>query len=247
MSTDTTAAPVRAGAFAETRWTLVLRARAESGEGRAALSELCEAYYEPVLAFLRRSERSEDATRETAHEFFARLLERGGFAAPDPQRGRFRSYLLGAVRHFLRDRYDFTRREKRGGGVEHESLNAPRNDVGTLQVADPAAAQDAAAFDREWALALMNRVVAALESQHAGERAEQFAALRPWLMGEDAASHAETAVRLGLSEGAVKVAVHRLRQRFREMLKAEIAQTLADPAELDDELRHLCAALGSGT
>lgn len=246
MSTDVTAGPLRPEAFAATRWTLVLRARGESVEGQAALSELCAAYYEPVLGFLRRSGRSEDAAREVAHEFFARLLARGGFAGPDPERGRFRSYLLGSVRYFLRDQHDLARREKRGGGAEHVSLDSHSDDAPALQVADPAAEMDDAVFDREWALALMNRAVAALEAQHAGERAEQFAALRPWLMGEDAASHAETAARLGLSEGAVKVAVHRLRQRFRDLLKAEIAQTLADPAELDDELRHLCAALASG-
>lgn len=246
MSTDATAEPSRSGAFAATRWTLVLRACGESGEGRAALSELCAAYYEPVLGFLRRSGRSEDAARELTHEFFARLLARGSFAGLDPDRGRFRSYLLGAVRYFLRDQHDLARREKRGGGAEHESLDAHSDDAPALQVADPSVAMDDAVFDREWALALMNRAVAALEAQHAGKRAEQFAALRPWLMGEGAASHAETAARLELSEGAVKVAVHRLRQRFRDLLKGEIAQTLADPAELDDELRHLCAALASG-
>ncbi len=245
MRSETSDAPVRAGAFAATRWTLVLRARGESSEGQAALSELCAAYYEPVLAFLRRSGRSEDAAREMAHEFFARLLARGGFAGPNPERGRFRNYLLGAVRYFLRDQHDFAQREKRGSGAEHEPLGTGKDNEPALQVADPSAL-DAAVFDREWALAVMNRAVAALEVQHGGERAEQFTALSPWLMGEGAASHAETAAQLGLSEGAVKVAVHRLRRRFRDLLKTEIAQTLTDPAELEDELRHLCAALGSG-
>jgi RNA polymerase sigma factor (sigma-70 family) len=244
MHPDTYPVFPRAGAFADTRWTLVLRARGDSGEGRAALSELCAAYYAPVLAFLRRSGLSEDVAREMAQEFFARLLARGGFAGPDPERGRFRNYLLGAVRYFLRDRHALAHREKRGGGAQHEPLDSGGADAPALQVADPSAL-DAAVFDREWALAVMNRAVAALEAQHSGERAEQFTALRPWLMGEGAASHSETAARLGISEGAVKVAVHRLRGRFRELLKAEVAQTLADPAELDDELRHLCAALGS--
>jgi DNA-directed RNA polymerase specialized sigma24 family protein len=245
MSTDPTVARLAAGAFAATRWTLVLRARGDSTEGRLALSDLCAAYYGPVVAFLRRSEASEDAARETAHAFFARLLERGGFAGPDPERGRFRNYLLGALRYFLRNRHDLAIRAKRGGGAQHASLDYETEEARALQVADHATAQDAAAFDREWALALMNRVVAALEAEYAGERAALFAALQPWLMGEGATAHAETAARLGLGEGAVKVAVHRLRQRFRAMLKAEIAQTLADPAELNDELRHLCAALGS--
>jgi RNA polymerase sigma factor (sigma-70 family) len=244
MNTAATDLPApRPAAFAATRWTLVLRASGESEEGRAALSELCAAYYAPVLAFLRRSGRSHDMAREMAQEFFARVLARGGFAGPDPERGRFRNYLLGAVRYFLRDQYDLAQREKRGGGAEHESLDAE----GAQQVRAPGSGSEEAAFDREWALAVMNRAVVALEAQHDGERAEQFAALRPWLMGEGAASHAETAARLGMSEGAVKVAVHRLRGRFRDLLKAEVAQTLSDPAELDDELRHLCAALALAT
>src|SRR6187397_3206672 len=147
---------VSPSSFAPTRWTLVLRASRESGEGRAALSELCAAYYAPVLAFLQRSGRQEDAARELAQEFFARLLARGGFAGPDPERGRFRNYLLGAVKYFLRDQHDLARREKRGGGAVHESLDDAGEDSPALQVADPAAALDDASFDREWAVALMN-------------------------------------------------------------------------------------------
>ncbi len=234
------------GGFAATRWTLVLRARGGADEGRAALSELCGAYYQPVFAFLRRSGRSDDAARELTHEFFARLLARGGLAGPDPARGRFRNYLLGAVKYFLRDQHDLTLREKRGAEAVHEPIDATADDAPALQVADPTALAANAHFDREWALALMNRAVAALEATQTGPRAEQFASLRPWLMGEGAESYAEAGARLGMSEGAVKVATHRLRQRFRELLKAEIAQTLDDPADLDDELRHLCAALASG-
>lgn len=245
MSADESTIFRSPAAFAATRWTLVLRARGDSTESRAALSELCAGYYDPVVAFLRRNEGIADVARETAHEFFAQLLERGGFAGPDPERGRFRSYLLGALRHFLRDRHDRELRQKRGGGLAHTSLDAETEDGRSLEIADTTAELDTAAFDRDWALTLMNRVIGALEAQHVGDRAAQFTALRPWLMGEAAASHAEIAQQLGLSEGAVKVAVHRLRQRFREMLRAEVAQTLADPAELEDELRHLCAALAS--
>jgi DNA-directed RNA polymerase specialized sigma24 family protein len=230
-------------AFAPTRWTLVLRASRDSGEGRAALSDLCAAYYQPVYAFLRRSGRNEDIARDFAHDFFARLLARGGFSSPDPVRGRFRNYLLGAVKYFLRDQHDLALREKRGGGVPHESVDVENDEAPALQVSDPGAELDDAIFDREWALALMNRAVAALEAEYAGPKAAQFAALRPWLMGEGSISHAGTSALLGMHEGAVKVAVHRMRRRFRELLKSEIAQTLDDPSELDDELRHLCAAL----
>jgi DNA-directed RNA polymerase specialized sigma24 family protein len=229
--------------FAPTRWTLVLRASGDSGEGRAALSDLCAAYYQPVYAFLRRSGRNEDNARDLAHDFFERLLSRGGFSGPDPARGRFRNYLLGAVKYFLRDQRDHAFREKRGGGIPHQSIDAENEEAPALQVADSAADVDDAAFDREWALALMNRAIAALEAEYAGPKSAQFAALRPSLMGEGVASHAATAALLGMHEGAVKVAVHRMRLRFRTLLKSGIAQTLDDPSELEDEFRYLCSAL----
>src|SRR6185503_10752876 len=122
------AEPASPHEFAATRWTLVLRARGESVEARAALSELCEAYYQPVLRFLRREGREEDAARELAHEFFSRILESGGFDEADPGRGRFRSYLLGALKHFLADQRKREHRLKRGGGVPSESLDMPESD-----------------------------------------------------------------------------------------------------------------------
>ena len=230
--------------FASTRWTLVLRAHEGSDEGRAALGDLCAAYYQPVLVFLRRSGWPADEARDLAHSFFAHLLQKGGLPNPDRGRGRFRNYLLGAVKHFASDLQDRSRAMKRGGGVAHEALDAEDDESPALQVSDPKATSALAAFDREWALTAMNRAVAILEGEHEGPRAAHFEALRPWLMGDGAASHAETATALGMSEGAVKVAVHRLRRRFRELLRHEVAQTLDDPAELDDELRHLCAVLG---
>lgn len=232
------------GRFASTRWTLVLRAHDGSDEGRAALGDLCAAYYQPVLVFLRRSGWSADEASDLAHSFFAHLLQKGGLPNPDRGRGRFRNYLLGAVKHFVSDLRDRAHAMKRGGGVAHEALDAGDDESPALQVSDPKAASALAAFDREWALTAMNRAVALLEAEHEGPRAAHFEALRPWLMGDGAASHAETAAALGMSEGAVKVAVHRLRRRFRELLRQEVAQTLDDPAELDDELRHLCAVLG---
>ncbi len=233
--------------FAPTRWTLVLRARGESAEGRAALSELCEAYYQPVLRFLRSEGRDEDAARELAHDFFARVLAGSGFAGADPERGRFRSYLLGALKHFLADQRDHAARLKRGGGVTLESLDAPdETDTSAgLAVADPGAVPRDAAFDREWALTVMDRALVALQKEfdEAG-KAAQFETLKPWLMGDTpASSQADAARRLDLTEGAVKVTIHRLRKRFREVVRLNIAQTLADPALVDEELRHLVEAL----
>ena len=170
-------------AFAPTRWTLVLRARGESVEARGALCELCEAYYQPVFRFLRREGREEDAARELTQEFFARLLAGGGLGAADPRRGRFRSYLLGAVKHFLADQRDREHRQKRGRGVVPESLDAQS----ALQVADHASTPDDTLFDREWALAVMDRALQTLAVEFAGaDKAEQFTVLKPWLVGDAA-------------------------------------------------------------
>jgi RNA polymerase sigma-70 factor (ECF subfamily) len=239
--------PAATSPFAPTRWTLVLRARGDSAEAKAALSELCEGYYTPVLRFLRREGREEDAAQELAQEFFARVLSGTGFASADPERGRFRSYLLGALKHFLGDQRDRERRQKRGGGAEPEPLETSTDTSPGLDVADPSAWPPDAWFDREWALAVMDRALGALATEFAkAEKAGQFEALRPWLVGETPSlSQAEAATRLGLSEGAVKVAVHRLRRRFRELVKAEIAHTLPNPADVESELRHLVAALAS--
>jgi RNA polymerase sigma-70 factor (ECF subfamily) len=235
--------------FAPTRWTLVLRARGESVESRTALSELCEAYYQPVLRFLRREGRDEDAAREVAHDFFARVLAGAGFDGADPERGRFRSYVLGALRHFLADQRDHAGRLKRGNGIVPESLDAP---VGTdtspgFQVADPAATGRDAMFDREWALTVMDRALSTLQKDFTDAgKPDEFDTLKPWLMGDAATgSQADAARRLGLTEGAVKVMIHRLRKRFRAVVRAEISQTLRDPALVDEELRHLIDALAN--
>jgi len=227
----TTPASTAASAFAPTRWTLVLAARGESPVARAALGELCEAYYQPVFRFLRREGREDDAARELAQEFFARVLARDGFATADPQRGRFRSFLLGALRHFLGD---VSAREQ-----------ALKRSVPGLEVAGVEAGPPEAWFDREWALALMARALDTVEAEfRAAGREAHFAAFKPWLMGDGAAeSQAEAARRTGLSEGAVKVAVHRLRKRFREVIRDEIAQTVPERGEVDGELRYLIEVL----
>ncbi len=215
--------------FHPTRWTLVLRARGEDGEAKAALSELCAAYYEPVVAFLRRDGRSDDAARELAHAFFESVLTIG-VGTPEPGRGRFRSYLLGALKHFLSKHRVAARAAKRGGGVEPVEL-----------MEDSAfSSDDVLAFDREWALAVIARALATLEAEHTGKPI-LFATLKPWLGTTDPGSQADAAVALGMSATAVKVAIHRLRSRFRELIRSGIAATLDDPADAADELRHLIA------
>lgn len=236
-----------ASSFAPTRWTLVLRARGETPEARTALSELCETYYDPVLRFLRREGRDDDAARELAQEFFARVLAEGGFDTADPQRGRFRSYLLGALKHFLADQSKREHRLKRGGGSTVESLDAADGGAGaeSVPVADLATPGPDTTFDRDWALAVMTRGLEVLQREFASAgKGEQFEVLKPWLMGETPGlAQSDAGRRLGLSEGAVKVAVHRLRKRFRDVVCAEIGQTLRDPSLVDEELRHLIDAL----
>ena len=234
------------GAFAPTRWTLVLRARGDAPEARAALSELCAAYYAPVLAFIRRSGHDEEGARDLTQGFFAGLLAAQGFANVEPGAAHFRSYLLGAVKHFLADERRREHASKRGGGQAPVPIEAGIGDTTSeLQIPDPAGAAPDTFFDREWATTVVNRAVSSLAAEaEAGGKAAQFAALKPWLMGEvPSLSQADAARELGLSEGAVKVAVHRLRRRFRELVKAEIAQTVGDPAQVAEELRYLVEVL----
>lgn len=223
--------------FHPTRWTLVLRARGEGEDAKAALADLCAAYYEPVIAFLRREGRGDDAARELAHAFFASVLE-SGVGAPEPARGRFRSYLLGALKHFLSKGREASAAAKRGGGSEHVPLASGTDTSPGFQM--PAVLDDTLVFDREWALTLIGRSLARLEAEHA-QRPDYFAAFKPWLDGGANESQAEVARSLGMSETAVKVAIHRLRVRFRELIRAEVLATVHDPAEVGDEIRHLIA------
>jgi RNA polymerase sigma-70 factor (ECF subfamily) len=232
--------------FAATRWTLVLQARGNTAQARAALSDLCTAYYEPVFRFLRRENRDEDAARELTQAFFARLLQRGEVGGADPARGRFRSYLLGAVKHFLADLRKHEHREKRGGGAALESLDAPGGDAKELlEPADPADSTSDLRFDREWALAVMNCALNAVETEFAAnDKGAQFEHLKPWLIGDTPElSQAEVARQLELNESAVRVAIHRMRRRFRELIRSEITQTLAAGEDADTELRYLIEVL----
>ncbi len=234
--------------FRDTRWTLVSRSRGEDTHAKAALSELCAAYYAPVMAFLRREGRVEDEARDLAHDFFAKLLAGGAIDGASPESGRFRSYLLGALKHFAGDQRDKTNAAKRGGGACHLPLVAPEADSTTqpgLQLTDPRAQLPDAEFDRQWALTVLARALANLEATlNAEGKAAHFAVLKPWLtLSGNEPPQAEAAARLDMSEGALKVAIHRLRQRFRDRVRAEIAQTLADDSAVEEELQALRAAL----
>ena len=254
MNTDTTpltpsspARPEAAGEiFRTTRWTQVSRAKADSPEGHRALAELCAAYYDPVAAFLRCELREADAARDLTHDFFASMLAGRTIAHAGQEHGRFRSYLLGAVKHFLAHHREAMRRLKRGGGVEKVSLHD--TDTGEAKaIPDTGTLSPDAAFDRQWALTVLARTLEALRRECGAEgRADFFEQIKPWLTGE--AAHGDQTVlaaRCGMNANALKVAVHRLKRRFRQLLKAEVAGTLADPGLVEAEMRALFAALGN--
>jgi RNA polymerase sigma-70 factor (ECF subfamily) len=231
--------PTAGSVFRPTRWSQVHRAQGRDEESRKALAELCEAYWMPVYHVLRRRGRSDDNAREMTQAFFAHVLEGGRLAGADPSRGRFRSYLIGALRHFESDLREREGRLKRGGAVVTEPFDS---DQVAGAMGEP---WDDAVFDREWAAAVVARALAALgEDYAASDRAALFERLRPAIDGGELGSQAYLAAELGLTEGALKVAIHRLRRRFREAVLAEIAQTLPDGGDVEGELRYLVEVLG---
>ncbi len=234
--------PPDAAVFRTTRWTRVCLAKADSQDGREALADLCAAYYEPVVAYLRHAMRDADAAREISHAFFTELLGGGRIEGADRHRGRFRSYLLGAVRHFLSRHRETEGRRKRGGGAETFSLdvaNAP--DLPDTNQAGPDEA-----FDRQWAATVIARSLAALREEcQAQGRAEFFDAAGGILSGQ--ADHGEQSARAaacGMSPDAFRMGVSRLRKRLRHHVKSEVAGTLDDPADVREEMEALFAALG---
>jgi RNA polymerase sigma factor (sigma-70 family) len=232
--------------FATTRWSLVVAAgEAPEGEGRAALEALCGAYWYPLYAFERRRGAGAEEARDLVQGFFAALLEKGYLAQADRERGRFRTFLIAAFRHHASKERERERAQKRGGGRAPLSLDFADGEARYLR--EPVEERTPESlYERRWALSLLDGTLARLREEHrGGGREAWFEALRPHLVGDGGEPHAALGERLGMSEGAVKVAVHRLRRRYREVLREAIAATVADPAEVDDEIRHLLGVLGS--
>jgi RNA polymerase sigma factor (sigma-70 family) len=237
--------PRRAGRFATTRWSLVLAAGQQSNARSAeALAHLCDSYWHPVYAFIRRQGYSADDGADLTQAFFTRVLEKGYFRDADPTRGRFRAFLCTAIRHFLSNERDRDRTLKRGGTRPPLSLDVetaegkyqldPRDDLTPERL-----------FDRQWALTLLARVLTRVGDDHAAAgKAALFTHLKGFLTGDSAGTpYAEIGQGLGMSEGAVKVAAHRLRRQFRDALVDAIAETVSDPAEIDGEIRYLLNAV----
>ena len=232
--------------FATTHWSLVVAVKPDQASQthvRKALEELCRAYWYPLYAFVRYRGYSSDDAQDLTQAFFTRIIETGGFASVNPERGRFRSYLLGAMKHFLANEWHREQTRKRGGQVqfiEWDALDPEARFAGSSKQPD----NPELLFDREWALETIAAALQVLreEMQKSG-KIEQFDALKGTLTGEGGLPREEIAARLAMSEGAVKVAVHRLRQRYRKLLRAAIAETVSNEADLDDEMRYLVEVL----
>ena len=232
--------------FEPTRWSLVARARgADERERRRALEALCTAYWYPLYAFLRRLGRTEPDAEDLVQDFFTRLLSSGGaLESADPARGKFRTLLLTMLRHLDTDAHRAAGRLKRGGGTESIPLDCALAEV-QWQVDSSLAGSPEAAFDRAWAAAVMRRAGERLRAEHAEpEQAALFAELAPRLTGGAGdGGLAAVAARLGRSEAAVKMALSRLRRRYAEAIRAEVAETVGSREEIEGELRYLLSAI----
>jgi RNA polymerase sigma factor (sigma-70 family) len=231
--------------FATTHWSAILEAsQRNSPRADAAVSQLYTAYWYPLYAFIRGRGYDVHDAQDLAQDFFASLLKKNHFQSVTREKGRFRSYLLGALKHFLANEWHKARREKRGGGCAviplDEALAENRYSQEPSHDATPEKL-----FEQNWASVLLERVLMSLRAEQEGSgKGRHFDALKIFLTGEKSErSYAEIGAGLEMSEAAVKVAVHRLRERYRELLRAEIANTVANPGEVEDELRYLLTVL----
>ncbi len=231
-----------ASKFPTTRWTLVVAAGdPRRTDARSALVYLCERYWYPLYAYLRRRGYPADQAQDLTQEFFTRVLEGRYLDRADPEKGRFRSFLLTSLKFFVADEEDRQRARKRGGGQlvpfefssgEKRYQREPAHDETPERI-----------FERRWALSVLDRVVEKLRDEFVQHgRPEHFERLKVFLLGQSDAPYATLSREMNTSEGALKVAIHRLRKRYRELFRQEIADTVADPAEVESELRYLAAA-----
>jgi RNA polymerase sigma factor (sigma-70 family) len=233
----------RSSQFPVTRWSLVVAAGdPQRKEARSALVSLCEHYWYPLYAYLRRRGYPSYEAQDLTQDFFVRVLEGRYLDRADPEKGRFRSFILTSLKFFVADEADRRRAGKRGGGMvaplefssgEERYQREPAHDETPERI-----------FERRWALSLIDRVVEKLREEYVNHgRPEHFERLKVFLLAQSDAPYAELAQEMNTSAGALKVAIHRLRKRYRELFRQEIADTVADPAEVESELRYLAAVL----
>jgi len=234
------------GVFATTHWSVVLAARGggRSSASEEALNKLCQTYWYPLYAYIRRRGWDEHQAQDLTQEFFARLLQRDDSLRADPQRGKFRFYLLGALKHFLADAHDHATALKRGGGCVLVSFDEhTAEERYQLEPVDEASPEKL--FERRWALTLLDAALSRLRAEYAAAGKSQiYDHLEPFLSDTDSAkTYQDSARELGLSESAVKSAIHRLRRRHRELVREEIAHTVTNASEVEEEIRHLIGVM----
>jgi RNA polymerase sigma-70 factor (ECF subfamily) len=237
-----------AGIFATTHWTVVLAAgHSGSQQANVALEELCRTYWYPLYAYVRRHGHSREDAEDLTQGFFARLLEKNYLEGVTSEKGRFRAFLLVALKRFLANEWDRANRQKRGGGMAPLSLDW--QDAETRYQINPShELSPDKLYDRAWAVVVLERVITRLRDESGADgKADLYEKLKTCLtVGKGDIPYAQAAAALKMSEGAVRVAVHRLRRRYRELLREEIAQTLANPAQADEEMQALFSALAGG-
>ena len=245
--TEATAGAAGGGEFCTTHWSVVLQAgQDDSTQSARALEQLCQTYWLPLYAFARRSGLPEADAKDATQDFFAHLLAKALFAQADPDRGRFRSFLITSFKNHIGQQRVRANAQKRGGGIPLISLDETvAEDRYQHEPADHRSPDRL--FDQRWAITVVETVFARLKAEwdRAGKNS-QFAAMKPWLTGDaSGSSFAQLGAQLGVSAGAARTAVHRLRQRYHELFQAEVLQTVTSKAELQEELRHILAALAS--
>jgi RNA polymerase sigma factor (sigma-70 family) len=230
--------------FATTHWSVVLAAGEENTlQSAEALEQLCRTYWYPLYAYVRREGHRPADAQDLTQEFFSRLLARKSLAQVSPEKGKFRSFLLAALRHFLADQRDHAQAIKRGGKVEFLSLDAQEAERRLrLEPVDRLDAEKI--YERRWAMTLLQKALDGLRAESAAAgKARWFEGLRSFLSGDASSSSAEAAAELGLTDTAFRGAVYRLRQRYRELVREEIAHTVSDPSEIEEEIRYLIAVI----
>ena len=230
--------------FKTTRWSIVRAAGGDAPERDRALAWLCQAYWYPIYAFVRRRGHEAEDARDLVQSFFATLLEKDPFRGLDPDAGKFRAFLLASVKNFAANERAREGAEKRR--TSHPAFTVSLDDAEQVYAHEPAGDLDAERlFERRWALAVLARATGRLREEYrqAG-RARWFDALERHLSGEAEGTYAETADRLDMSVSAVKTSIHRMRKRLGRLLRDEVAETVSDPGEVDDEVRHLLRVLG---
>jgi RNA polymerase sigma factor (sigma-70 family) len=238
-------APAHDGCFATTHWSVVLAAGdSRSPQAADALEKLCHTYWYPLYAYVRRKGHSPEDAQDLTQEFFARLLEKKYLKLADRERGKFRAFLLTSLKHFLVNEWEKARTAKRGGGEAVLHLDEHLAESRYLEEPSADSSPDVM-FEKRWAIAVLEQVLARLRQESvAAGKGELFELLKDFLWGDkNLASQTEIGAPLGLSASAVKSAVHRLRLRYRELLRSEIANTVARTEDIDEELRYLVSVL----